>query len=120
MEVLKDLGAERHPLLKVVNKIDHENVASQLAYLNRTFSEGIFISALKNLRIDILTQKVVDIIDKNFQVVDLQFTYEESKQIALAQEGVDVLERTYNDDHVRLKVRGSRWRISQIQATIHQ
>ena len=120
MEVLKDLGAERHQLLKVVNKIDHENVASQLAYLNRTFSEGIFISALNNLRIDILTQKVVDIIDKNFQVVDLQFTYEESKQIALAQEGVDVLERHYRDDHVQLKVKGSRWRIDQIQSSINK
>ena len=46
MQVLIEFCAERHPLLKVVNKIDHEYVASQLAYLNRTFAEGIFISSI--------------------------------------------------------------------------
>jgi hypothetical protein len=40
--------------------------------------------------------------------------------MALAQKGVDVLERKYEDDCVRLKVKASRWRINQIQAELNK
>jgi len=118
IEVLKDLGVERCSSLIILNKIDNENVKKQMAYLKRTFPEAIFISALNKLMIDSLNKKIIDIMDMNFQVVDLHFTYQESKKLALAQEGVDVLERIYNDDHVYLKVKGSRKRISQIQSNL--
>jgi GTP-binding protein HflX len=118
IEVLKDLGVERCSSLIILNKIDNKNVKKQMAYLKRTFPEAIFISALNKLMIDSLNKKIIDIMDMNFQVVDLHFTYQESKKLALAQEGVDVLERIYNDDHVYLKVKGSRKRISQIQSNL--
>jgi hypothetical protein len=38
--------------------------------------------------------------------------------MSLAQEGVDVLERNYDDDCVRLKIKGARWRINQIKANM--
>jgi hypothetical protein len=40
------------------------------------------------------------------------------KKMALAQEGVEVLERNYDDDCVRLKIKGARWRINQIQSSL--
>ena len=52
--------------------------------------------------------------EENFETVDLSFTYGEGKTIAQAQEGVEVLEREYEEDFVRLKIRGSRSRINQI------
>ncbi len=118
IEVLKDLGAERHQMLIVLNKIDQQGAEKQLSFLKRKFPEGIYVSALNNLRIDKLSRKIVNVMDENFQIVDLQFSYQEAKEMALAQEGVDVLERNYEDDGVHLKVKGSRWRISQIQATM--
>jgi len=117
-EVLKELGAERHKMLIILNKIDQESAGNQLGYLKRKFSEGIYVSALKNLRMDKLSQKIAEIMDENFQIIDIQFSYQEAKKMALAQEGVDVLERNYEDDFVHLKVKGSRWRISQIRATL--
>jgi|TARA_B110000263_G_scaffold69391_1_gene60383 GTP-binding protein HflX len=118
LEVLKDLGLERHSSLTILNKIDHKNFENQMNYMKNRFPEAIFISALNKLMIDSLINKVIDFMDKNFQTVDLHFTYQESKKLALAQEGVDVLERIYNDDHVHLKVKGSRRRISQIKSTM--
>ena len=116
IDVLKDLGADRHQMLVVLNKIDRDKAEKQLGFLRRKFPEGIHISALNKLRIDKLTSQIINLMDENFQIVDLQFSYQEAKEMALAQEGVDVLERNYEDDCVRLKVKGSRWRISQIQA----
>ncbi len=118
LDVLKDLGVKRHSYLIILNKIDNENVDKKISYLKRIFPEAIFISALNKLMIDSLTEKIIEIMDENFKVVDLCFKYQESKKLALAQEGVDVIERIYNDDHVFLKIKGSRERISQIQSTM--
>ena len=118
LEVLKDLGVKRHSYLIIFNKIDNENVDNKIFFLKRTFPKAIFISALNKLMIDSLTEKIIEIMDENFKVVDLCFKYQESKKLALAQEGVDVIERIYNDDHVFLKIKGSRERISQIQSTM--
>ena len=120
IEVLKELGAERHQTVVVMNKIDRENASKQLNFLKRKFPAGIYLSALNNLRINKLTQKIIDVMDKNFQTIDLLFSYKEAKEMALAQKGVDVLERKYEDDCVRLKVKASRWRINQIQAELNK
>ena len=120
IDVLKDLGVERHTSLIVLNKVDRDSAQNQMAYLNQKFPDGIFVSALNKLRIDDLSKKVMQIMDKKFQVVDLEFSYMDSKAMAQAQEGVDVLERHYHDDHVHLKVKGSRYRISQIQSIMNK
>ena len=72
------------------------------------------------LRINILSKEIIKLMDEMYQVVDLKFSYTDSKAIAQAQEGVDVLERNYHDDHVRLKIKGSSWRIEQIQSNINK
>ena len=120
IDVLKDLGAERHNSLIVLNKVDRDSAQNKMAYLNQKFPDGIFVSALNQLRIDNLSNEIMQIMDKKFQVVDLEFSYMDSKAMAQAQEGVDVLERHYHDDHVHLKVKGSRYRISQIQSIMNK
>jgi GTP-binding protein HflX len=118
MEVLKELGADRHQIQIVLNKIDRDEADEHIHFLKRRFADSTFVSALNNLRIEILSQRIIEIIDKNYQIVDLQFSYQDSKKMALAQEGVEVLERNYDDDCVRLKIKGALWRINQIQANM--
>ena len=120
INVLKDLGAEGHKTLIVLNKVDHEDVERQTTYLNRKFPKGVFVSALNQLRINVLSKEIMNLMDDMYQVVDFQFSYKESKALAQAQEGVDVLERNYHDDHVQLKIKGSRWRINQIQSSLNK
>ena len=120
INVLKDLGAEGHKTLIVLNKVDHEDVERQTTYLNRKFPKGVFVSALNQLRINVLSKEIMNLMDDIYQVVDFEFSYKESKALAQAQEGVDVLERNYHDDHVQLKIKGSRWRINQIQSSLNK
>ena len=54
----------------------------------------------------------------NYETVDLKLTYNDGKSIAQVQEGVEVLKREYEEKIVRLKIRGSKSRISQIMASI--
>ena len=57
--------------------------------------------------------------EKNYQTIELKFSYNEGRIIANAQKGVEVLERNYNDEIVKLKIRGSKPRINQILSEIN-
>ena len=74
----------------------------------------ILISAKNHLRIDKLLESIKEIIDKGFTTADVHFSFEQAKETAEAQNGVTVLEREYDEDGVRLKIRGSVKRINQI------
>ena len=52
--------------------------------------------------------------ESNFQTIELQIPYQNGKGISNAQKGVQVLERSFGDNALRLTVRGSKPRIKQI------
>jgi len=113
-EVLTELGADKNTSLIVLNKIDTIDNDSRIAYLKRKFPDGILISAKNHLRIDNLLESIKEIIDKGFTTADVHFSFDQAKETAEAQNGVTVLEREYDEDGVRLKIRGSVKRINQI------
>ncbi|NHZ87168.1 MAG: GTPase HflX [Planctomycetia bacterium] len=113
-EVLTDLGAEKNTALIVLNKIDTINEDSKIAYLKRKFTDGILISAKDHLRIDNLLESIKEIIDKGFTTAEVNFSFDQAKETAAAQEGVIVLEREYDENGIYLKIRGPVKRINQI------
>ena len=112
--VLKELGVARHPKLIVMNKIDQISQKNKINNLKNKFPKSIFISALNQLRIDQLSSKIIEVMDDNLEELNLTFSYNEPKEIAIAQEGVSLMERNYNNDHVELKVKGTRKKIGQL------
>ena len=112
--VLEELGASRHPTLVVMNKIDQLNSTSKINHLKLKFPDSIFVSALNQLKLNQLNAKIIQMIDQSLEELDLSFSYKEAKKIAIAQEGVEVIERKYNNDHVKLKVKGTSKKIGQL------
>jgi len=112
--VLEELGASRHPTLVVMNKIDQLNSTSKINHLKLKFPDSIFVSALNQLKLNQLNAKIIQMIDQSLEELDLLFSYKEAKKIAIAQEGVEVMERKYNNDHVKLKVKGTSKKIGQL------
>jgi GTP-binding protein HflX len=113
-QVLVELGAQRHPTATVLNKMDLLELPQQLNYLKRTFPEAVFISAKEHLRLDRLTAKILAIMEESYQTLELVFTYKQTRELALAQEGVEIVSRSYEDDGIHLTVRGHRTRLMQI------
>ena len=114
LDVLEELGVSRHPTLVVMNKIDQLNSTSKINHLKLKFPDSIFVSALNQLKLNQLNAKIIQMIDQNLEELDLLFSYKEAKKIAIAQEGVEVIERKYNNDHVKLKVKGTSKKIGQL------
>ena len=82
----------------------------------RLIPDSVTISAQQHLRLSELRSRILEKMEENFQTIDLEFPYDQGKTNAQAQEGVEVLNRKYEEDGVKLRIRGSRSRINQILA----
>jgi len=113
-EVLKELGAERYEALTVLNKIDLISENGKMNYLKRKYPDAIMVSAKDQLRLDRLIAEMIKSMNAGYETVEITFSYEQGKELAKAQENVEVLERHYQNDSIRLKIKGRRNRVKQI------
>ncbi len=116
--VLKDMGAQEIPQILVLNKVDLLTDGNMIEKSKREFPDAVTVSAKQHLRLSELKSRILGKMEENFQTIDLEFPYDQGKTIAHAQEGVEVLKREYEEDRVKLKIRGSRSRINQILSAV--
>ena len=118
-DVLKEMGAKEIPIIQVLNKVDLISDGKMIEKLQRSFPEAVTISAQNHLKLSDIKQRIIQMMESNYKTVDLQFSYNDGRIISQVQQGVEVLEREYEEDSVRLKVRGSQSRISKIMTLIN-
>ncbi len=119
-DVLGDLGAGNHESLIVLNKIDMLEEDGRLDYLKREFPDGIPISAREHLRIDQLLEEIKTKMSAGYKTASFTFSYQQGKEMAAAQKGVMVLDRQYEEDGVRMVLKGSEQRINQISSSLNK
>ena len=117
--VLQQMGANEVPLLHVLNKVDKIPDNRKIDKVKRLFIDPVVISAEHHLMISDLRKRIIEKMESNFQTVEISIPYGDGKVIANAQTGVKVLERFFQDDVVKLKIRGARPRIKQIIKSIN-
>ena len=118
-DVLKEMGANEIPIIQVLNKVDLISDGKMIEKLQRLFPEAVTISAQNHLKLSDIKQRIIQMMESNYRTVDLEFSYNDGRIISQVQQGVDVLEREYEEDSVRLKIRGSQSRISKIMTLIN-
>ncbi|MGY8763864.1 MAG: GTPase HflX [Fidelibacterota bacterium] len=116
--VLKDMGAQEIPKIIVLNKVDLISDRNMIEKRQREFPNSVTVSAQQHLRLSELKSRIIAKMEENFQTIDLEFSYDQGKTIAHAQEGVEVLKREYEETRVKLRIRGSRSRINQILSAV--
>ena len=116
--VLKDMGAKEIPQILVLNKVDLISDRNMIVKRQREFPDSVTVSAQQHLRLSELKSRIIAKMEENFQTIDLEFSYDQGKTIAHAQEGVEVLKREYEENGVKLRIRGSQSRINQIQSLV--
>ena len=117
-DVLSELGAGHMPEISVLNKIDLITDKNMVKKLHRQFPDAVAVSALQHLRLNELRSKILRTMENDYETVDLQIPYEYGKIIAQVQDGVEVLERVYDDQGIRLKIRGNKNRIEKILKSV--
>ena len=119
INVLSDIGAKNQTQI-VLNKIDLIKSKSRFDFLKNLFPNGIYVSALDQLRIESLKKSITSTMDKDHIEIELQLPYNKPKDIAFSQQGVKIIKRDYKSDHVYLKIKGPIKRIDQIKILLNK
>ena len=112
--VLDEIDAGDKRSLIVLNKIDLVEDMKILDQLKQTFPEAVMISALDKLRLDELLKSIESIMNEDFQTVDVDIPFANGKIISEIQDDMDVLDREYYDEGVRMTIKGPSGKIQQI------
>jgi GTPase len=104
-ETLEDLGAGDTSTLIVFNKIDLLQDRSIIPTLAEKHPNRVFISATRGINIVGLKDEVAKLLEKEFTIEEIVLPNSRQKLIAQLYDIGEVLERTYEDEHVRMKIR---------------
>ena len=104
-ETLEDLGAGDMPTLIVFNKIDLLHDRSILPTLSENYPNCVFISAARGINILGLKESVAHMLEQEFLVEEIVLPDSKQKIIAQLYDVGEVLERTYEAEKVKIKIR---------------
>jgi GTP-binding protein HflX len=104
-ETLEDLGAGDTPTVMVFNKIDRLQDRGLLPTLAEKYPRSVFISAARGMNILGLKDEVAKLLEKEFTIESTVIPNSNQKLIAQMYDVGEVLERTYEDERVIIKIR---------------
>ena len=107
-EVLDGLGAKNIPLIYVLNKVDLITDNEKLNTIVRDFDNSVIISAKRHLMLSKLKEAIIEKMEKDYQTFNIKLSYSEGKAIAQIKNTLEILEEEYEDDLIRMKIRGSK------------
>ncbi|MEA1902020.1 MAG: GTPase HflX [Actinomycetota bacterium] len=103
-EVLSEIGAADVPEILVVNKIDALN-ETQLDRMRNLYPDAVMISALEQLGLDGLLNKLVDAIKRQMVTLSLSIPYDRGDIVAAAHRVGEVIEEKHDDHGTVIDVR---------------
>ena len=112
--VLTELESEDINTMIVLNKIDLIKTKKRIKFLKTNYPNAIMISATDHLRINKLINRIINIMNEEYETIEISFPYTEARQISMAQRDVEVLDRSYQDDRINLKIKGPKEKIQKI------
>ena len=112
--VLTELESEDIKTMIILNKIDLIKTKKRIKFLKKNYPDAVMVSAMDHLRIDKLINSIINIMNEEYETIEISYPYSEAKQISMAQRDVEVLDRNYQDDRINLKIKGPKEKILKI------
>ena len=104
-DTLAELGVDEKPTLMVFNKVDRLADRTILQTLAAQYPRSVFISATRGINILGLKEEVLKLLEREFIEESFRVSQENQKLISQLHSVGEVLERTYEDNVVVLKMR---------------
>ena len=104
-DTLEELGAADKPTLMVFNKIDALSDRTILQAVAEQYSNRVFISATRGINILGLKDEVLHVLESEFTEEMVRIPQDQQKLISQLHTAGEVLERTYEDAEVILRMR---------------
>lgn len=103
-EVLKELGAEKKPILTILNKIDQCEDKNILNRMRIAYPKTIQISALKKIGLDELQEAMIQELSQQRSVVTLRIPQSEYAIVSEAMRSGHLISQDYQENDVILRV----------------
>ncbi len=104
-DTLAELGAAEKPTLMVFNKIDALGDRTMLQAVAEGYPNRVFISATRGINILGLKDEVLRVLESEFAEETVRIPQDQQKLISQLHSAGEVLERTYEDSEVILRMR---------------
>jgi GTP-binding protein HflX len=104
-ETLEEIGVKEKPTLMVFNKVDRLADRSVIQTLSKEYQNAVFISASRGINILGLKESVVKLLNDEFVESQITVSQADQKLISHLYEIGEVLEVTYEDNSVLMKIR---------------
>ena len=114
-EVLMDLGVLEAQTLVVFNKIDLVKDQDALAEAIREHTDSIPVSALRQINIQQLEEKILEVRQSDFVVETLKLDHSQQKFLAFLHRSTEVLNIDYEPEHILVEVRVKMGALEQIR-----
>ena len=119
-QVLRDLGADKLPIVTILNKIDALAESRAVNRLKEKFPGAILISARQRLRLEQVEQAILEAQAARFSDVELRVPSHKSGLLGQIYDTLDVRSRSYDEDVTVLSVSGPDEVIRVIQHRLAQ
>ena len=77
--VLKNLGAEKIPIIFVLNKVDLISEESDIISISKDYKGSVIISAKRHLMLSKLKKVIIKKMEENYQTLEIQLPYSEEE-----------------------------------------
>ncbi|MBN1350679.1 GTPase HflX [candidate division KSB1 bacterium] len=116
--VLKELGIAKKPILHVFNKVDLLKEPAIISRAKEQYPGAVFVSAARGMFLDELKTKLIEQCEKDMLETDIVIEQKDTRLISRIYALAEVLEITYQDSEVILKIRAERAHYDQIRHII--
>jgi GTP-binding protein HflX len=114
--VLSDLKVLDKKSIYVFNKVDMLSKEDlELIDLEKFSNDKIFISAEKNINIDKLKNKIIQIMDEDFRIKEFNIPIDNSKLISYIHDNSEVLREEYNENYVKILIKAKTPNMEKIE-----
>ena len=119
-EVLKEMDMPNKSNIIVLNKIDTITDPQQLSGLKTRFKEASFISSLKNIGLQELSDRIKNTITSEFQKDVFHLSFKQTKLLDTIYTLTRVLKKKSDYNGIRLEVEGNRQSLDKIRQIIEK
>jgi GTP-binding protein HflX len=104
MQVLKELGAGKKPVITVLNKVDIQKTSGMAARMRTLYPRTVQISAVEKRGFEDLEDLIIEELQRQRKVVNLRIPQSSYSTVTEVMRVGHVLEKDYADNDVLLKV----------------
>jgi len=111
--VLNSIGAKKIPTVYVLNKVDLISEEKKINSISNNYENSVIISAKRHLMLSKLKKVIVKKMEENYETLDIQLPYSEGRTISQIKNTLEILEESYEENIVKMKIRGSKYSLEK-------